>query len=43
MDFHQVNSKTVPDKQPLPKVRDILKNLGGNKSFTVLDQTHAYY
>ena len=41
--FHQVNSKTVPDKQPIPKVQDILNNLGRNKWFTVLDQTHAYY
>ena len=31
MDFRQVNSKTVPDKQPIPKVQDILNNLGENK------------
>ena len=37
VDFLQVNSKTVPDKQPIPKVQDILNNLGGNKLFTVLD------
>ena len=43
VDFRQVNSKTVPDKQPIPKVQDILNNLGGNKWFTVLDQTRAYY
>ena len=43
MDFHQVNSKTVPDKQPIPKVQDILNNLGENKWFTVLDQTRPYY
>ena len=27
----------------MPKVQDILNNLGGNKWFTVLDQTRAYY
>ena len=43
VDFRQVNSKTVPDKQPIPKVQDILSNLGANKWFTVLDQTRAYY
>ena len=43
MDFRQVNSRTVPDKQPVPKVQDILNNLGGNKWFTVLNQTRAYY
>ena len=43
VDFRQVNSKTVPDKQPILKVQDILNNLGGNKWFTVLDQTRAYY
>ena len=43
VDFRQVNSKTVPDKQPIPKVQDILNNLGENKWFTVLDQTRPYY
>ena len=43
VDFRQVNSKAVPDKQPIPKVQDILNNSGGNKWFTVLDQTRAYY
>ena len=43
VDFRQVNSKTVLDKQPIPKVQDILNNLGGSKWFTVLDQTRAYY
>ena len=43
VDFGQVNSKTITDKQPIPKVQDILNNLGGNKLFTVLDQTRAYY
>ena len=43
VDFCQVNSKTVPDKQPIPKVQGILNNLGGIKWFTVLDQTRAYY
>ena len=43
VDFCQVSSKTVPDKQSIPKVQDILNNLGGNKWFTVLDQARAYY
>ena len=43
VNFRHVSSKTVPDKQPIPKVQDILNSLGGNKWFTVLDQTRAYY
>ena len=43
VDFPQVNCETVPGKQPIPKVQDILNYLGGNKWFTVPDQTHAYY
>ena len=36
-------NKSVPDKQPIPKVQDILNNLEENKWFTVLDQARAYY
>ena len=43
VNFRQVNNKTVPDKQPIPKVQDILNNLEGNKWFTVLDRTRSYY
>ena len=42
-DFRKLNSKTIPDKHPLPKVQSSLDSLGGNSYFTVLDQTRAYY
>jgi transposase InsO family protein len=42
-DFRKLNSKTIPDKHPLPKVQSSLDSLGGNRYFTVLDQTRAYY
>ena len=42
-DFRKLNQKTIPDRHPLPKVQATLDGLGGNKFFTVLDQTRAYY
>ena len=37
------NKKTIPDRQPIPKVQDILNTLGGKSWFTVLDQGKAYH
>ena len=42
-DFRRLNKKTVPDKHPLPRVQASLDSLGGNKWFSVLDQSRAYY
>ena len=43
MDYRELNKKTIPDRQPIPKVQDILNTLGGKSWFTVLDQGKAYY
>ena len=37
-DYRQLNSKTVPDRHPFPRVQETLESLGGNSWFTVLDQ-----
>ena len=38
IDYRQLNSKTIPDRHPLPRVKDTLESLGGNRWFTLLDQ-----
>ena len=43
VDYRKLNSKTVPDSQPIPKVQDILNSLGGNSWFTTLDLSKAYH
>ena len=43
IDYRQLNSKTVPDRHPLPRVQETLESLGGNSWFTVLDQGKAYH
>ena len=39
----QLNSKTVRDSHPLPRVQDALESLGGNQWFSLLDQGKAYH
>ena len=36
-DYRQLNRKTIPDRHPLPKVRNVFKNLGGSQYFSILD------
>ena len=43
VDYRQLNSRTVPDRHPLPRVQETLESLGGNGWFTVLDQGKAYH
>ena len=43
IDYRQLNSKTIPDSQPIPKVQDILNSLGGNSWFSTLDMAKAYH
>ena len=37
------NSRTIPDRHPLPKIQNLIDNLGGNEYFTLLDQSKAYH
>ena len=43
IDFRKLNLKTIPDKQPIPRIQDLLDGLGGNKWFSTLDMSQAYH
>ncbi len=43
VDYREQNKKTNPDRQLIPRVQDILDNLGGNSWFSLLDQGKAYH
>lgn len=43
VDFRELNRKTVPDRHPLPRIQDLLDNLGGYSWFSILDQGSAYH
>uniref|UniRef100_A0A3Q2EEI4 Gypsy retrotransposon integrase-like protein 1 n=1 Tax=Cyprinodon variegatus TaxID=28743 RepID=A0A3Q2EEI4_CYPVA len=43
IDYRDLNRKTHPDRQPIPRVQDIMNGLGGNTMFSLLDQGKAYH
>ena len=43
IDYRQLNSKTIRDSHPLPRVQDALESLVGNQWFSLLDQGKAYH
>ncbi|XP_042620409.1 NACHT, LRR and PYD domains-containing protein 12-like [Cyprinus carpio] len=43
IDYRDLNRKTHPDRQPFPRVQDIMDSLGGNCRFSTLDQGKAYH
>ena len=43
IDYRELNKKTYPERQTIPRIQDILNGLGCNKWFTVLDQGKAYH
>ena len=43
VDYRGLNRKTVPDRQPIPRIKDVLDGLGGNRWFSTLDQGKAYH
>ena len=42
-DYLKLNSKTNPDRRPLPRIQNIIDNLGGNNFFSLLDESKACY
>lgn len=42
-DYRELNSKSIPDRHPIPRVQDMLNNLTGSAWFSVLDQGKAYH
>ena len=43
IDYWELNRKTHPDRQPIPRVQDIMDSLGGHSWFSLLDQGKAYH
>ena len=43
VDYRELNKRTVPDRHPLPRVKETLESLGGNRWFSLLDQGKAYH
>ena len=43
VDYRRLNNKTIPDAQPIPRIQDILDNLGGKQWFSTLDMSKAYH
>ena len=43
VDYRELNRKTIPDRQPIPRIKDVLDSLGGNHWFSTLDQGKAYH
>lgn len=43
VDFRQINRKLVPDRFPLPRIDDILDQLGRAKFFSVLDLMSGFH
>ena len=43
IDYRKLNKKTIPDKQPIPKMQDILDSLGGQEWFSTVDMSKAYH
>ena len=42
-DYRKLNTKTIPDRNTLPRIQDIHDNLSVNQYFTLLDQSKAYH
>lgn len=38
-----MNSKTIPDRHPLPRNQDLLDSLGGHSWVSTLDKGSAYH
>ena len=42
IDYRALNTKTVPDRHPLPRIQQTIEGLGGNKWFSLSDMSNAY-
>ena len=43
VDYRKLNQKTVADRQPIPRVQDLLDGLHGQRYFSTLDMAKAYH
>ena len=43
VDYRELNKKTVPDRHPIPRIKEALGRLGENSWSSVFDQGKAYH
>ncbi|PIK46485.1 hypothetical protein BSL78_16646 [Apostichopus japonicus] len=43
IDYRELNRKTIDDRQPIPKIQDILDGLAGNSWFSTLGTTRGLW
>ena len=43
IDYRSLNQKIIADKQPIPRIQEILDGLGGQEWFSTLDMAKAYH
>ena len=43
IDYRELNKKTVAERQPIPRIQDLVDGLGGSCWFSTLDQGKAYH
>ena len=43
IDYRKLNNRTILDRQPIPKIQDIIDSLGGQQWFSTLDMSKAYH
>lgn len=43
IDYRNLNKKIIPDRQPIPRIQEIMDSLGGEKWFSTLDMVKAYH
>ena len=42
-DYRKLNQKAIQDRHRLPRIQNVIANLGGNQFFLLLDHGKAYH
>ena len=42
IDYSELNKKIMPERMLVPRIQDVLENVGGHKYFSTLDTSKAY-
>ena len=43
IDYPKLKNRTIPDRQPIPKIQDIIDSLGGQQWFPTIDMSKGYH